>query len=300
MNQKFLIVVTGPTAIGKTGLAISLAKQLGTEIINADSRQIYREMVIGTAVPTKAQQADIRHHFINHKSIQEYYNASLFEREAIELLDKLFRHHDMVILTGGSGMYIDAVCNGIDDLPTIDPAVREKVRQEYHTEGLEGICTRLMKADPDYFQKVDVNNPQRLMKALEVIEMTGKPYSSYLTGKSKSRSFRTIKIGLDMPRPKLHENINKRVDAMMSDGLLEEVRLLYPFRHLNALNTVGYKELFDYLDSKWTLNEAIEKIKGHTRQYARRQLTWFRKDKEIRWFHPDEYDQMMDFIFSVG
>lgn len=288
MGRKTLVIIAGPTAVGKTDLAIDAARLLNTEIINADSRQIYREMVIGTAVPTKDQQIQVKHHFINHKSIHEYYNASMFEMEVLDFLGVFFATHDQVVMTGGSGMYIDAVCRGIDDIPTVDPEIRNRVRMEYETTGLEGIRLRLKHVDPEYYLKVDLKNPVRIMKALEIAEMTGKPYTAFLTGTPKSRDFVTIKIGLDLPRQELHERINRRVDMMMDQGLLLEAQSLYPFKHLNSLNTVGYKELFEYFDGKRALDEAVEMIKGHTRQYARRQLTWFHRDKEMRWFRPDE------------
>jgi tRNA dimethylallyltransferase len=296
MNKKFLIIIAGPTAIGKTDLAIRLAHFFNTEIINADSRQLYREMKIGTAVPSLQQQKEIKHHFINYLSIHEYYNASRFETEVIELLDEWYKSKDIMIMAGGSGMYIDAVCKGIDDIPTVTPDIRRKIRIEYQTEGLEAIRDRLQQVDPVYYSKADLNNPQRIMKALEIAKMTGRPYSSFLTGKAKKRTFQNIKLGLNMPRSELHLRINNRVDAMMSEGLLEEVSGLYPYRHLNALKTVGYREIFDYLDGKCTLEESVEAIKGHTRQYARRQLTWFRKDKDFTWFHPDEYESILAYL----
>jgi tRNA dimethylallyltransferase len=298
MSQKTLIILAGPTAVGKTDLAISLARYFDTEIINADSRQIYREMIIGTAVPTAEQQRLIKHHFINHKSIHDNYNASLFESEVLELLEHLFQSHDHVVMSGGSGMYIDAVCKGIDDIPTVDPAIREKIHKEYDDIGLAGIRLKLKQIDPNYYSKADLKNPQRIMKALEIAEMTGKPYTSFLTGMSKPRNFSVIKIGLDIPRQYLHERINKRLDDMMLNGLLKEVNGLYPNKHLNALNTVGYKELFNYMDGKYSLDQAIEMIKGHTRQYARRQLTWFRRDEDRHWFHPDEPDKILNFLHS--
>jgi tRNA dimethylallyltransferase len=287
MHGKYLIILAGPTAIGKTPLAIRLAKHLGTEIINADSRQIYREMRIGTAVPSSMQLADARHHLIGHKSIHEPYNAGMFELEALKILELLLTRYDSVIMTGGSGLYINAVCHGIDEFPNVDPLVRRRLHQDLQMNGLNSLRTRLMTLDPDYYKKADLNNPKRILKALEVIEMTGRPYSSFLTGTSKPRGFNIIRICLDIPRDELHERINRRSDAMMAQGLLDEARQLYPYRHLNALNTVGYKELFDYFEDKHTLDEAVEKIKSHTRQYARRQLTWFRKEKEYNWYSPE-------------
>ncbi len=296
MSRKTMVIITGPTAIGKTDLAIDVARLLNTEIINADSRQVYQEMVIGTAVPTEVQQQQAKHHFINHKSIHESYNASIFETEVLDFLSRFFSSHDQVVMTGGSGMYIDAVCRGIDDIPTVDPEIRNRIRLEYETTGLEGIRLKLKHLDPEYYRQVDLKNPVRIMKAIEIAEMTGRPYTAFLTGTAKARAFSTLKIGLDLPRQELHGRINRRVDLMMKQGLLEEVRSLYPYKHLNPLNTVGYKELFGYLDGKHSLDEAVEMIKGHTRQYARRQLTWFHRDKEMKWFRPDEKELIFDFL----
>ena len=295
---KQLIIVSGPTAVGKTDVAIWLADQFGTEIINADSRQIYREMVIGTAVPSAKQQARIKHHFIGHRSVRDYYNASLFETEALDILTRLFARNDVVIMAGGSGMYIDAVCRGIDDIPAVEAGVRNRIHEEFTVAGLEGLREKLQQCDPEYYARVDLKNPQRIRKALEVFEMTGRPYSSFLTGEIKPRSFSFIKIGLDLPRGELHDRINRRVDTMMKQGLLQEARGLYPNRRMNALNTVGYKELFSFLDNQCTLDDAVDKIKGHTRQYARRQLTWFRKDKDIQWFSPDEPAAILNYIYK--
>jgi tRNA dimethylallyltransferase len=296
MSTRYLIVLTGPTAVGKTDMAIILAEHFNTEIINADSRQVYREMRIGTAVPDPGQLAAVKHHFIGHKSVEEHYNASIFEIEAIALMDHLFDRFGVAILTGGSGLYIDAVCKGIDDIPSVDPQIRVQLHREYLRIGLPGIQARLKDIDPVYYAKVDQNNPKRILKALEITEMSGRPYSSFLTGRSKSRDFIVWKIGLDMPRRELYARINTRVDKMMADGLLEEARDLIEFRNLNALNTVGYKELFAYLDGLHSLDEAVTLIKGHTRQYARRQLTWLRKDKEIKWYHPDQKELIIGYL----
>lgn len=298
MSSKYLIIVAGPTAVGKTDQAIRLAEYFSTEIISADSRQIYRETVIGTAIPSPAQLARVKHHFIGHKSIHDYYNASHFEMEAISLLDKMFVNHDVVVMAGGSGLYIDAVCQGIDDIPTVDPVIRERLRKEYQSVGLEGIRSRLQEVDPAYYQKVDLQNPNRILKALEISEMTGLPYSSFLTGKGKRRNFFPLKIGLDMPRKELHDRINTRVEDMMARGLLQETKDLYQFRKINALNTVGYKEMFDYLEGKYSLKEAVELIKGHTRQYARRQLTWFRKYEDIQWFLPGDMENLIKYLIG--
>lgn len=290
MSKKRLIVLAGPTAVGKTSVAIRLAKQLNTEIINADSRQVYREMHIGTAFPSPQEQAEVRHHFLGHRSIHESYNASMYEEEVISFLHNWYTTNDVIVMVGGSGLYIDAVCKGIDDLPAIDPEIRIQCRALYNSYGLEEIKNRLRMIDPDYYGIVDLNNPQRILKALEVTQMTGKPYSSFLKRTEKKRVFQAVKIGLDLSRAELHNRINYRVDKMIEDNLIGEARTLFPYRHLNALNTVGYKELFDHFDGKTGLSEAIEKIKAHTRQYARRQLTWFRKDKNYRWFSPEEAD----------
>jgi tRNA dimethylallyltransferase len=296
MNSKHLIIIAGPTAVGKTDLAIHLARHFGTEIVNADSRQIFREMVIGTAVPSSDQLAAVKHHLIGHKSIHDHYNASLFETETITLLDRLFAQFNAVIMAGGSGMYIDAVCRGIDDIPTVSQQIRNQLHADYLKMGLAGIQTRLRELDPAYYQIVDQSNPNRILKALEIAEMTGRPYSSFLTGKVKQRNFSTIKIGLNIPRQDLYNRINSRVDGMMAHGLLQEADGLRNFMHLNALNTVGYKELFRFFDGIGSLEEAVDQIKAHTRQYARRQITWFRRDKELRWFQPDEKELILKYL----
>lgn len=296
MHSRYLIIIAGPTAVGKTDMAIRLAKYYGTEIVNADSRQVYQEMKTGTAVPSALQLAQVKHHLIGHRSIHQHYNASLFELEAIDILDSLFARHNVVIMAGGSGMYIEAVCHGIDDIPSVDPEIRERLQREYLENGLNGIQTRLLSSDPEYYKKVDLNNPNRILKALEILEMTGRRYSSFLTGHAKERNFRPLRIGLNIPRKELHVNINSRVDSMMAEGLVDEARKLYPYHELNALNTVGYKELFDYFENKCSLDEAVQKIKDHTRQYARRQLTWFRKKKDTNWFLPDEDELILNFL----
>jgi tRNA dimethylallyltransferase len=298
MPVKYLIILAGPTAVGKTALAVRLAKHLGTEIISADSRQVYREMRIGTAVPSQLELAEVKHHFIGHKSIHEHYSASIYEQEALVKMEELFTRYDSVVMSGGSGLYIDAVCHGIDDIPTVDPRVRERLRNEYLSDGLTHLRTRLLELDPEYYNKTDLNNPKRILKALEISEMTGRPYSSFLTGKMKSRNFGIIRLGLDMPRDELHSRINRRVDAMMAEGLLDEVRELYPYREANALNTVGYQEIFDYIENKNSLDEAVSMIKGHTRQYARRQLTWFRRERKTSWFGPDDENAILNLVYN--
>jgi tRNA dimethylallyltransferase len=295
-SKPLLIIVAGPTGVGKTQLAVFLAKELGTSVINADSRQIFRETLIGTARPTVEEQSGVAHFFLGHRSISAGYDASKYESEVVKFLDDWFKSHNNIIMAGGSGLYIDAVCKGIDDLPSIDQVIRQKIRKEYEDYGIELLRGKLKETDPDYYRIADLKNPHRIMKALEIYEMTGRSYSSFRTGTTKRRFFNYIMIGLDLPRHELHERINKRVDDMMKAGLLTEVESLIPFRHLNALNTVGYKELFAYIDGNSTLNEAIENIKAHTRQYARRQLTWFRRYPGIRWFHPGETGNIIKYI----
>jgi tRNA dimethylallyltransferase len=295
-ESNFLLTISGPTAVGKTQVAIEIAKHFNTEIINADSRQIYREMKVGTAVPSSGQLEAVPHHFIGSRSIQEYYNASMFEQDAIALLDRLFISHNLVVMTGGSGMYMDAVCNGIDDFPTVNALIREKLKSDFQQKGMDWLRSRVKESDPDYYVQADIDNPKRLLKALEIITMTGRPYSSFLTRKKKERAFRIIPVGLNVERAVLYRNINHRVDSMIAEGLTSEVKALLPFRHFNALNTVGYKEIFDYLDEKTSLEEAIDLIKRHTRQYARRQITWFKKNSDIRWFAPEEISGIMKYV----
>ncbi|UCH15190.1 MAG: tRNA (adenosine(37)-N6)-dimethylallyltransferase MiaA [Bacteroidales bacterium] len=296
MKYKKLIVILGPTGVGKTKTAIKIAKKLKTEIISCDSRQIYRELRIGTAVPTDNELAEVKHHFIQSKSIYEYYNASMFEFEALDLLDELFKKYKRVVMVGGSGLYINAVCYGIDDLPTIDPDLRKELAEKYKNEGIESIRKQLKFLDPKYYAIVDLKNHKRILKALEVSIMTGKPYSSFLLHQIKERSFNAIKIGLSMERDKLYKRIYERVDSMIASGLLKEAKQYYKDRNLNSLNTVGYKELFNHLDGKITLENAIELIKRNTKNYARKQLTWFRKDREIKWFNPGETNKIINFI----
>ncbi|HTK20145.1 MAG TPA: tRNA (adenosine(37)-N6)-dimethylallyltransferase MiaA [Mucilaginibacter sp.] len=286
-SQKKLIVIAGPTAVGKTTAAIKLAQQLKTEIISADSRQFYREMSVGTAKPDADELAQAKHHFIDSHSITENFTVGDFEKEALQLLDELFKTHDQVIMVGGSGLFLQAVVQGFDDLPTSDPQIRERLNQEFAEKGIEHLQQSLREADPDYYHQVDLNNPQRLIRALEVFESTGRPFSSYRKAAINTRPFESIKIVLDLPREALYNRINRRVDIMVEQGLVEEVRSLLSYRHLNALNTVGYSELFDYLDGKTDLDTAINSIKQNTRRFAKRQLTWFRKDKEIKWMRAD-------------
>lgn len=282
--MKTLVVITGPTAVGKTEICMRIAQHYGIPIINADSRQIFRELKIGTAAPTEEQQRQVRHYFVGSLSIDDYYSASMYEQDVMKLLDTLFETSDYALLTGGSMMYIDAVCNGIDDIPTVDEETRSKLKQRLSEEGLEALCEELKRLDPEHYEIVDKQNPRRVVHALEICIMTGKTYTSFRTNERKERPFRIVKIALNRPREELYQRINARVDQMMRDGLLEETRQLYQRRHLNALNTVGYKELFTYLDGDWTLEEAVERLKGNTRRYARKQLTWFKKDPDIKWF----------------
>lgn len=282
-----LIVIAGPTASGKTDVAISVAKHFGCEIISADSRQFYRELKIGTAAPTEAQLAAVKHHFAGHLSIEDSYDVYRYEKEALELLDSLFMKERFAVLTGGSGLYIQAVCEGFDELPDSDQEVRAELRRIFESEGLPALRQMLRKLDPAYAAEVDPSNPNRILRALEVSISTGKPYSSFRKGKINTRPFRIIKICLDLPRQELHERINRRVDDMIKAGLVDEARAFYPHRTLNALNTVGYKELFSHFNRECSLEEAIENIKTNTRRYARRQITWFRRDREMTWCAPD-------------
>lgn len=294
--KKTLIVITGPTAVGKTALCLNIAKHFNIPIINADSRQIFRELRIGTARPTEEQMKTVHHYFVGTLGLDDYYSASLFEQQVLELLGQLFLTHHLALMTGGSMMYIDAVCNGIDDIPTIDERTRCLVKERLADEGLEKLCEELRQLDPEYYEIVDRQNPRRVVHALEICIMTGKTYTSFRKREQKRRPFNILKIGVNLPREELYERINQRVDKMMADGLLEEAKSLFPKKSLNALNTVGYKELFAYMEGRWSLEEAIERIKGNTRRYARKQLTWFKKDQQIHWFLPEETDKIIDFI----
>ncbi len=289
----------GPTGVGKTDLSIEIASMLKSVIISADSRQIYKELSIGTAVPTPLQLAAAKHYCIQHTSIHQYYNASMFEFEVLDLLNELYKTLDTVVMTGGSMLYIDAVCKGIDDLPTIDMNIREKWLNVWHEKGLEYLQNEVKKIDPIFFEQTDIQNPKRMLKALEVFDMTGKPYSEFRTGTSKERNFEIVKLGLNRERDELYQRINQRVDLMMAQGLLNEVKPLLPFRHYNSLNTVGYKELFDFLEDKISLETAVELIKRDSRRYAKRQLSWFNRDADIRWFHPNDLHSIMETITNI-
>lgn len=297
MNSKpTLIVLIGPTGVGKTELSLRLAEYFHTCIVSCDSRQLYADLKIGTAAPTEPQLARVPHHFIGTLQLTDYYSAAQYESEAIDLLNRLFETHSTVILTGGSMMYVDAICKGIDDIPTVDAETRQLMLQKYEQEGLEHLCAELKLLDPEYYKIVDLKNPKRVIHALEICYMTGKTYTSFRTQQKKERPFRIIKIGLKREREELYERINLRVDQMMEEGLEEEARNVYPYRHLNALNTVGYKELFKYFDGEWTLPFAVEKIKQNSRIYSRKQMTWFKRDEEIHWFHPDEEAEILQTI----
>lgn len=277
-SDRTLLVITGPTAVGKTDYTISLAEQLGAPIISADSRQMFRELKIGTAAPTEAELARVKHYFVGNLSIHDYYNVSMFEQQVLELLETLFLSHPVVIMTGGSPQYIDAVCNGIDELPDPEPGIRQYVNNLFKTNGIDALRAQLALLDPDYYERVNHNDHKRMIRAVEVSLQMKKPYSQCLNQTKKERHFKIEKYYLNRPRNVLFERINRRVDAMMEQGLLEEARQLLPYRDLNALNTVGYKELFDYFDGKCSLEQAVEDIKTHTRRYAKRQLTWFKRD----------------------
>jgi tRNA dimethylallyltransferase len=295
-KQKTLIVLMGPTAVGKTELCIEIARRLDTEIISADSRQIFRELQIGTAAPTPDQLQKVKHHFIGIRSVYDYYTAGMFEMEALEVIRDIFTRKNQVLMTGGSGLYINALCHGIDALPKVDPEVRENLLEQYEKEGLPGIRQRLRMLDPASYEQVDLKNPKRILKALEITLTTGKPYSSFLTRKKKERPFHILKIGLTRDRQELYQRINQRVDQMIEEGLLEEARQFKGKKHLNALNTVGYKELFSYFNGEISFQEALRLIKRNTRRYAKRQLTWFARDPEIHWYHPDQKNQIVEFI----
>ncbi len=300
--MKRLIVLLGPTGVGKTALSLNLAEHYLSPIISADSRQFFKGLEVGTAAPTTAQKDRVVHHLVGMLDVTDYYSASEFERDALNIIEDLHKSHDVLIATGGSMMYIDALCNGIDDVPTIDENLRKEVYELYEREGLEPIRAQLKVLDPDFYNEVDLKNYKRVIHALEVCLMTGKPYSSFRTQTKKERPFEIIKIGLTRDRAELYERINNRVDEMISSGLLEEAGRFYPQRHLNALNTVGYKELFKYLDGEWTLDFAIEKIKQSTRIYSRKQITWFKRDKKIHWINLSETseDDALKKIISIS
>jgi tRNA dimethylallyltransferase len=296
--RNLLIVIVGPTASGKTELAVQLAEWLGTEIISADSRQFYREMTIGTAPPDAAQLARVRHHFVGSESVLRPYDIARYESDVLHLLNQLFVKQKAVILVGGSGLYVDAVCHGIDKMPGHDEVLRRELNEEYRAQGISCLQEELLRLDPVYFNEVDQKNPARLLRAIEVCRISGKPYSSFRKQKPLARSFQVIKIGLEVSRGVLTDRIDKRLDSMMAAGLLHEAQELFGLKHLPALNTVGYSELFGYLEGKCTMEEAVEKIRVNTRRYAKRQMTWFRRDREISWFNPSDVDLIKAHILS--
>ncbi|MBQ2216554.1 MAG: tRNA (adenosine(37)-N6)-dimethylallyltransferase MiaA [Prevotella sp.] len=293
---KTLVVILGPTGVGKTDTCIRVAKHFNVPIINADSRQIFQEIPIGTAAPTQVQQQEIKHYFVGNHQLDDYYSASMYEQDVLSLLEKLFTSQDIALMSGGSMMYIDAVCNGIDDIPTVDEQTRQWMKQRLHDEGLPALVEELRQLDPIHYEYVDKNNPRRVVHALEICHMTGKTYTSFRTNKIKERPFQIIKIGLNLPREELYQRINQRVLNMIQEGWVEEALKVYPKRELNSLHTVGYRELFDYLDGLYTLDEAIEKIQSNTRRYMRKQLTWFKRDQKIRWFSPNNIEEIINYI----
>lgn len=292
-----LVIVLGPTGVGKTELCLQLAEHLGTPVINADSRQIFAELPIGTAAPSKEQQRRVKHFFVGNHHIQDYYNASMYEEDVLKLLPQIFHSHShRALLSGGSMMYIDAVCKGIDDIPTIDEHTRTLMKQRLSDEGLPTLVAELKRLDPEHWEIVDKKNPRRVIHALEICHMTGRTYTSFRTNQIKRRPFNIIKIGLDRDREELYERINNRVLKMMEEGLKDEARALYPLRGLNALNTVGYKELFAFFDGSINREEAVRQIQSNSRRYMRKQLTWFKHDEQIRWFHPDNIKEIINYL----
>jgi tRNA dimethylallyltransferase len=287
-KEKTLIVIAGPTAVGKTALSIEWAKKLNTCILSADSRQFYKEMKIGTAAPSESELKEVKHHFIAHLSIHDYYNVSMYEIQALEILKQAFKTNDYVIVCGGSGLYIDAISYGIDTLPDPDPVLRKQLTELHLKEGTDDLLRQLKELDPEFYEIVDINNPKRILRALEVCIQTNQTYTSLRKNQQKKRDFSIVKYCLSLPRETLYQRINRRTDQMIADGLLDEAKALCPFRHLNALNTVGYKELFGFIDGKYTLEESIEKIKTNTRRYAKRQITWFKRDKTYQSISPQE------------
>ena len=298
MKEKTLIVVTGPTGVGKTEATLRLAEHFGVPVINADSRQIFAEIPIGTAAPTAAQQARVRHYFVGNHHLEDYYSASLFEEDVLKIINEA--SSKVSLLSGGSMMYIDAVCKGIDDIPTIRPEVRQEMMQLLESEGLEKMCELLHEWDPEHWAVVDRNNPRRVIHALEICKQTGRTYTSFRSNTIKERPFNIIKIGLNRDREALYQRINQRVLQMIDDGMIEEAQRVYPKRTLNSLNTVGYKELFEYLDGLTTLDEAIFKIQSNTRRYARKQLTWYKRDAEMTWFSPDNIEEILNYLSTIS
>jgi tRNA dimethylallyltransferase len=295
---KTVLVLVGPTAVGKTALSLVLARRFATEIISADSRQCFKELTIGVAKPSLQELSAIPHHFINSHSITETVTAATFETYALNKLDEIFKHHDVAVMVGGTGLYVKAFCEGLDDIPTVDEKLRKELIAEYEQNGLQWLQKELNQHDPFFASKGEMQNPQRMLRALEVIRSTGKSVLQFRIGNKQQRPFRILKIGLELSREELYSKINRRVDSMMQDGLLSEVESLISFQQLNALQTVGYRELFDYFNGVYTLDQAVEKIKQNTRHYAKRQLTWFTKDKEIHWFNALESDKLLQFLLQ--
>ena len=291
-----LIILLGPTGVGKTELSLKIAEKSDSPILSCDSRQLYKNLTIGTAAPTKEQLTRVKHYFIGTLELTDYYSASKYEEDALQLLASLFNTHQNIVMTGGSMMYIDAIAKGIDEIPTVDEQLRQDLKELYQEHGLDPIREQLKLLDPEFYDIVDLKNHKRVIHALEICLMTGRPYSSLRTNTKKERPFNIIKIGLKRDREELYERINLRVDQMMNDGLLEEARKVYPYKELNSLNTVGYKELFNYFDGVWDLDFAIEKIKQNSRIYSRKQMTWFKRDEEIRWFHPEQEEEILKLI----
>lgn len=300
MAKKSLIVLVGPTGVGKTETSLALAEHFHAPILNADSRQIYKGMTVGTAAPTLEERARAEHHFVQFLNPGDYYSAAQFEMDAMALLEDLFQKHDYVLLSGGSMMYIDAVCHGIDDIPTVDDVTRKTMLERYEKEGLEPLVQELRVLDPEYYQIVDLKNPKRVIHALEICYMTGKTYSSFRTNTKKQRPFHIVKVGLRREREVLYDRINRRVTKMIQEGLEEEVKALLPFRNTNSLNTVGYKEMFAYFDGKMSLEEAADKIRQNSRIYSRKQMTWFKRDNQIKWFEPEQLGDIIAYISELS
>lgn len=296
--KKTLVILLGPTGVGKTELCLSLAEELNTEIVSCDSRQFFRELKIGTAAPTEAQMQRVKHHLVGNLSIFDYYSCGRFEIDALKKLDELFQSKEVVLMTGGSMLYIDAICKGIDDIPNVDQELRDSLHERYANEGIDNILAELKLLDPEYYDMVDKKNHKRIIHALEICLTSGKTFSSFRKETAKERPFDIIKIGLNLPREELYERINKRVDIMFEEGLMEEAKTYYPHRNLNSLNTVGYKELFEYFDGNLDLDFAKNMIKQNSRRYAKKQLTWFNRDKDINWFRPDQQEEILSFLKS--
>jgi tRNA dimethylallyltransferase len=296
IDNPLLVVVLGPTGVGKTNISLKLAEILACPILSSDSRQFYKELKIGTAAPTEQELQRVKHYFIGSHSIHDEYNAGQYEQDVMNLTNSIFSTHQTAMLVGGSMMYIDAVCNGMDDIPSVPVDIREHWLNVFETKGLDYIQNQLLELDPCHYQQVDIKNPKRILHALEICTLTAKPYSELRTGVKKERPFRILKIGLNRPRPELYDRINKRVDIMMSEGLLDEAKQFFEYKHLNTLNTVGYKELYEFMLGNWSLDFAVEMIKQDSRRYAKRQMTWFNRDKDIHWFHPDDDAQIIDFV----